>query len=113
VQGCFTALYVSAEFGHVEVARLLLEGKADIHAALQVRRGAQGMRTACESGATRMMPLRPLYDGIDPLYDGIDGDYGIHSMNDITHHQTRFNNPNNWLANIQLKQGFYNQNEHT
>ena len=31
------------------------------------------------------------------LYDGIDGVYGIHSMNDITQHQTRQNNPNNWL----------------
>ena len=47
------------------------------------------------------------------LYDGIDGVYGIHSMNDITQHQTRFNNPNNWLDNIRPKQGYYNQNEHT
>ena len=47
------------------------------------------------------------------LYDGIDGVYGIHSMNDITQHQTRFNNPNNWLDNIQPKQGYHNQYEHT
>ena len=47
------------------------------------------------------------------LYDGIDGVYGHNSMNDITQHQTRQNNPNNWLDNIQSKQGYYNQNEHT
>ena len=47
------------------------------------------------------------------LYDGIDGVYGHNSMNDITQHQTRQNNPNNWLDNIQPKQGYYNQNEHT
>ena len=47
------------------------------------------------------------------IYDGIDGIYGIHSMNDITQHQTRFNNPNNWRDNIQPKQGYYNQHEHT
>ena len=45
VQCGWTALIWSAMNGHVEVARLLLEGKADIHAAAQVRRGAQGMRT--------------------------------------------------------------------
>lgn len=47
------------------------------------------------------------------IYDGIDGVYGNHSMNDITQHQTRFNNPNNWLDNIQSKQGYHNQFEHT
>ena len=47
------------------------------------------------------------------LYDGIDGVYGHNSMNDINHIQTRQNNPNNWLDNIQPKQGYYNQNEHT
>ena len=47
------------------------------------------------------------------IYDGIDGVYGNHSMNDITQHQTRFNNPNNWLDNIQSKQGYHNQYEHT
>ncbi len=47
------------------------------------------------------------------LYDGIDGVYGHNSMNDITQHQTRFNNPNNWQENIQTKQGYYNQYEHT
>ena len=47
------------------------------------------------------------------IYDGIDGVYGAHSMNDITQHQTRFNNPNNWLDNIPSKPGYYNQNEHT
>ncbi len=35
-----TALYVSAGSGHVEVARLLLESKADIHAADTVPRSA-------------------------------------------------------------------------
>ncbi len=35
------------------------------------------------------------------------------SMNDITHRQTRFNNQNNWRDNIQPKQGYYNQYEHT
>jgi hypothetical protein len=34
-------------------------------------------------------------------------------MNDITQHQTRFNNPNNWLDNIPSKLGYYNQYEHT
>jgi hypothetical protein len=47
------------------------------------------------------------------IYDGVDGVYGVHSMNDITQHQTRFNNPNNWLDNIPSKPGYYNQNEHT
>jgi hypothetical protein len=47
------------------------------------------------------------------LYDGIDGVYGHNSMNDINHIQTRQNNPNNWRDNIQPKQGYYNQNEHT
>jgi hypothetical protein len=47
------------------------------------------------------------------LYDGIDGVYGHNSMNDITHLQTRFNNPNNWRDNIPSQHGFYNQNEHT
>ena len=47
------------------------------------------------------------------IYDGVDGVYGAHSMNDITQHQTRFNNPNNWLDNIQSKQGYHNQYEHT
>ena len=47
------------------------------------------------------------------IYDGVDGVYGNHSMNDITQHQTRFNNPNNWLDNIQSKQGYHNQFEHT
>ncbi len=28
------------------------------------------------------------------IYDGMDGVYGLHSMNDIVQHQTRFNNPN-------------------
>ncbi len=47
------------------------------------------------------------------IYDGVDGVYGNHSMNDITQHQTRFNNPNNWQDNIPSKPGYYNQNEHT
>ena len=47
------------------------------------------------------------------LYDGIDGVYGHNSMNDINHIQTRQNNPNNWLDNIQPKQGYHNQYEHT
>ena len=47
------------------------------------------------------------------IYDGIDGVYGHNSMNDINHIQTRQNNPNNWLDNIQPKQGYYNQYEHT
>jgi len=47
------------------------------------------------------------------IYDGIDGVYGHNSMNDITHLQTRFNNPNNWRDNIPSQHGFYNQNEHT
>jgi hypothetical protein len=47
------------------------------------------------------------------IYDGINGVYGHNSMNDITQHQTRFNNPNNWRDNIQSKPGYYNQNEHT
>jgi hypothetical protein len=47
------------------------------------------------------------------LYDGMDGVYGNHSMNEITQHQTRFNNPNNWLDNIPSKLGYYNQFEHT
>jgi hypothetical protein len=34
-------------------------------------------------------------------------------MNDITQHQTRFNNPNNWQDNIPSKIGYYNQFEHT
>ena len=47
------------------------------------------------------------------IYDGMDGVYGNHSMNDITQHQTRFNNPNNWQDLITSKPGYYNQNEHT
>ena len=47
------------------------------------------------------------------IYDGVDGVYGNHSMNDITQHQTRENNPNNWLDNIPSKIGYYNQFEHT
>jgi hypothetical protein len=47
------------------------------------------------------------------IYDGMDGVYGLHSMNDITQYQTRFNNPNNWQDNIQSKPVYYNQNEHT
>jgi hypothetical protein len=47
------------------------------------------------------------------IYDGVDGVYGNHSMNDITQHQTRFNNPNNWQDNIPSKIGYYNQFEHT
>ena len=47
------------------------------------------------------------------LYDGIDGVYGHNSMNDITQHQTRDNNPNNWLDLITSKPGYYDQNEHT
>ena len=47
------------------------------------------------------------------LYDGIDGVYGHNSMNDINNIQNRFNNPNNWQDNIQPKQGYYNQYEHT
>ena len=35
-QDGWTALIMSAQNGHVEVARLLLESKADIHAATQV-----------------------------------------------------------------------------
>ncbi len=40
-----TALIVSALNGHAEVVRLLLDSRADIHAATQVRRAAQGVRT--------------------------------------------------------------------
>ena len=47
------------------------------------------------------------------IYDGVDGVYGNHSMNDITQHQSRENNPNNWLDNIPSKIGYYNQFEHT
>ena len=47
------------------------------------------------------------------IYDGMDCVYGLHSMNDITQHQTRFNNPNNWQDNIQGKSGYYKQDEHT
>ena len=47
------------------------------------------------------------------IYDGLDGIYGENSMNDITQLQTRYNNPNNWRDNIQPKQGYYNQHEHT
>ena len=47
------------------------------------------------------------------IYDGLDGVYGENSMNDITQLQTRYNNPNNWRDNIQPKQGYYNQHEHT
>ncbi len=47
------------------------------------------------------------------VYDGVDGVYGVHSMNDITQHQTHLNNPNNWLNNVQSKQGYQNQYEHT
>ncbi len=47
------------------------------------------------------------------IYDGMDGVYGHKSINDITQHQTRFNNPNSWQDNIQSKPGYFNQNEHT
>jgi hypothetical protein len=47
------------------------------------------------------------------IYDGVDGLYGNHSMNDITQHQTRQNNPNNWQDLITSQPGYYNQNEHT
>ena len=41
----WTALILSALNGHVEVARLLVDSRADIHAANKVRRAAQGVRT--------------------------------------------------------------------
>ena len=47
------------------------------------------------------------------IYDGVDGVFGNHSMNDITQHQTRYNNPNNWSDNICSKSGYYNQNDPT
>ena len=47
------------------------------------------------------------------IYDGVDGVYGHNSLNDITHIQTIQNNPNNWRDNIQGKQGYHNQHEHT
>ncbi len=47
------------------------------------------------------------------IYDGIDGVYGHNSMNDITHLQTRFHNPNNWRDNIPSQHGFHNQHEDT
>ena len=47
------------------------------------------------------------------FYDGVDGVYGVNSLNDITHLQTRYNNPNNWRDNIPPKIGYYNQHEHT
>jgi len=47
------------------------------------------------------------------IYDGVDGVYGHNSLNDITHIQTPQNNPNNWRDNIQGKQGYHNQHEHT
>ena len=47
------------------------------------------------------------------IYDGVDGVYGNHSMNDITQHQSRQNNPNNWQDLITSKPGYYDQNEHT
>ena len=47
------------------------------------------------------------------IYDGVDGVYGNHSMNDITQHQSRVNNPNNWRDLITSKPGYYDQNEHT
>ena len=47
------------------------------------------------------------------IYDGVDGVYGHNSLNDITHIQTIQNNPNYWRDNIQGKQGYHNQHEHT
>jgi hypothetical protein len=47
------------------------------------------------------------------IYDGVDGVYGLHSLNDITQFQTRYNNPNNWSDNICSKSGYYNQNNPT
>ncbi len=41
----YTALIKSAGHGNVEAAQLLLESKADIHAATQVPQAAQAMRT--------------------------------------------------------------------
>ncbi len=47
------------------------------------------------------------------IYDGVDVVYGHNLMNGITHLQTPQNNPNNWRDNIQPKQGYHNQYEHT
>ena len=47
------------------------------------------------------------------IYNGVDGNYGHNSLNDITHIQTPQNNPNNWRDNLQGKQGYHNQHEHT
>ncbi len=44
LQDGYTAIIASAQNGHVEVAMLLLNSGADIHAASKVRRAAQGMR---------------------------------------------------------------------
>jgi hypothetical protein len=38
VQNGATALFVCAQDGHLEVARLLLDSGADIHTAIKVRR---------------------------------------------------------------------------
>ena len=54
MQDGVTALYMSAQNGHVEVARVLLESKADIHAASTVpRSGPPPLLAAAGS--------RPLY----------------------------------------------------
>ena len=58
-------------------------------------------------------PTNLLCDIRPTLYDGLDGVYGENSLNDITHLQTRYNNPNNWRDNIPPKTGYYNQHEHT
>ena len=47
------------------------------------------------------------------IYDGVDGVYNNNSLNDITQMQTPQNNPYNWRDNIQGKQGYHNQHEHT
>ena len=55
VQDGWTALHASAQNGHIEVARLLLDSKADIHAATEVPRS--GPPPACAAAASRPVSL--------------------------------------------------------
>ena len=51
---------------------------------------------------------------VRPTYYNTLGDaWNIDSLNAVMHNQTPQNNPNNWRDNIPMKQGYYNQNEHT
>ena len=62
-----------------------------------------------QSGDPSNLPcdIRPTY------YNTLGDAWGTDSLNAVMHIQTPLNNPNLWRDHIQVKQGYYNSNEHT